>query len=342
MKPGIVLILFLLVGISGCALQEEPSFHMDSNRVYFSCKGSADTRNVKYLGEYRGAENNVSVAEMTRDLACSEKFKSDLGLIGGYVTIMGGSKFGKPEDELKCKDGADCKNKKAEKEQRDKLYRAVQEFSRAWTGNYGDKYPIMTGGGPGLMEAGSRGAKEYISRSSDTSRRHSIGYTTYYTPFDIKNPRCGKGPRCADPALVMQKHDGNDIITDGIVFTSVAVRESQMIRHSSAILIGPGGTGTEWEVYQILETIKSAQLRAVPIFLIGSKEKYWETLISRLKQMKDRGFVSPGDIEYDVSGCNGFTKSEVPEIKGCGKVNFEFVENPMDVLEKLSNHLKVQ
>ncbi|MCC6543272.1 MAG: LOG family protein [Nitrospirae bacterium] len=42
-----------------------------------------------------------------------------------------------------------------------------------------------------------------------------------------------------------------------------------MILHSAAIIIAPGGSGSEWEIFQILESVKSDQLKAVPIYLVG-------------------------------------------------------------------------
>lgn len=345
MKSRMVLPLFVLQGIAGCVMHEKAyESTTNASTPLFNCMSTKAPANVKYLGEYKGAENNITTRDMVRDIACSEKFKSELSLTDGYVTVMGGSKFGRPEDKFECNtktaNSMSCDEQEKLKVENNKLYKNVQTFSQVWTQSYGDKYPIMTGAGPGLMEAGSRGAKEFIDKSTDSKKRYSIGYTTYYTPFDSNNPLCGSGPRCADPALILQKFNGN-IITDGVIFTSVTVRESQMIRHSSAILIGPGGTGTEWEIYQLIETIKSAQLNPIPIFLIGNKERYWTTLINRIGEMEKRGAVSRGDIKYDNPRCNGFTKSEAPNLKDCGKVNFEFIENPNDAIEKLRNRLNL-
>ena len=47
---------------------------------------------------------------------------------------------------------------------------------------------------------------------------------------------------------------GQPIVSDGLIFSSVAMRESMMVLHSAAVVIAPGGTGTEWETYQIIES----------------------------------------------------------------------------------------
>lgn len=81
------------------------------------------------------------------------------------------------------------------------------------------------------MEAGSRGA--YAAGKS-------IGYTTYYDP-PKEGDNSGR-PYGGDPKAVYKKYnDKEDIITDGLIFSSIAVREMEMILHSAAIVIGPGG-----------------------------------------------------------------------------------------------------
>lgn len=217
--------------------------------------------NASYVGPYVGYENNLTVRQLQSDLRAAYRFKA-VKYPGGFVTIFGGSRI--PESTA--------------------LYQQVREFARSWTTQYGTKLPILTGAGPGIMEAGSRGAME--------AGGPSIGYTTYYGPATDHGD-----PKLAFRRYVsMETKQTNDIITDGLIFSSVAVRESMMILHSAAMIIAPGGTGTEWEIFQILETIKSRQLARVPIFLVGDREVHWASFFRRLEDMAARGTVTLKDL----------------------------------------------
>lgn len=223
--------------------------------------------NAFYTGPYVGAENALSPEDFYQDYTCSSLFKNQK-FPAGFVTIFGSSQIVEKN----------TKGTPEAIEANNRLYADVKAFAYEWSVRHGSKFPILTGAGPGLMEAGSRGAKE--------ANGHSIGYTTYY----FQN----------DPAKAFQKYNGQDIITDGLIFTSVTVRESEMIRHSAAILIAPGGTGTTWEIFQTLETLKSKELIAVPVFLVGSSYFYWQRFSDLLKDMEARGTIDRDSVLKNV------------------------------------------
>ena len=168
----------------------------------------------------------------------------------------------------------------------DKLYQQIYNLAYQWTKKYADKYPVLTGAGPGIMEAGSRGAID--------AGGPSIGYTTYYGPS--RNKPGGDAAK----AFWMYRPDNKapqKIISDGLIFTSVAVRESVMILHSAAMVFAPGGTGTEWEIFQTIEQMKSGQLTQVPIYVVGDKEIHWTSLYNRLEDMMKRGTINREEVE---------------------------------------------
>ena len=70
-----------------------------------------------------------------------------------------------------------------------------------------------------------------------------------------------------------------------------------MIRHSAAIVFAPGGTGTEWEIYQAMETIKSRQQSPVPVYFLGDRAVYWAGLEARLKDLVARRTVRQNEID---------------------------------------------
>ena len=281
-----VLSIAALLALQGCgALRHSAS----------DCTSS--TANASYAGPYRGAENNLSTQDLARDVGCAYRFKAEK-YPRGFVAIYGSSRIGENNTTQ-----ADPAVRAANNE----LYQGVRQFANRWTRLYGGKYPILTGAGPGLMEAGSRGATE--------AGGPSIGYTTYYGPSRDKG---------GDARLAFQQYkdkDGklHDIVSDGLIFSSVAVRESMMIMHSAAIVIAPGGSGTEWEIFQILESMKSQQLNPVPIFLVGNKERYWKSFEQRLREMAAVGTLRT---------------NEVTDL-------FVYVENPEDVLEMLQRKMSL-
>ena len=120
----------------------------------------------------------------------------------------------------------------------------------------------------------------------------SIGYTTYYDRFEPPAPIDSVRPYVGDPAKAF-----NEFVSDGLIFTSVAQREAAMIRHSAAIVFAPGGTGTEWEIYQVIETIKSRQQSPVPVYFLGDRTTYWASLDVRIKDLVARKVVRQNELD---------------------------------------------
>ncbi len=139
-------------------------------------------------------------------------------------------------------------------------YQQARQFAFLWTQKMGHRYPILTGGGGGIMEAGNRGAQEAHGRS--------LGLTT---EFDTK------GGESLNP-----------YVTDGYRFVSFAQRESEMVDRAVAIVILPGGFGTEWELYETLSKIQTHHKDSVPVILLGSDDNRNSVnhRIDYLKQLK--------------------------------------------------------
>jgi uncharacterized protein (TIGR00730 family) len=149
-------------------------------------------------------------------------------------------------------------------------YELTRAFARLWSEKHGDTYPIMTGGGPGLMEAGNRGAKE--------AGKKSLFYATY---FGNNN----------EPT--------NDYVTDGYMFASFAQREADMVDRAMAIVVGQGGFGTEWEIYESLSKMQTGKKHRVPLVLLGTQAD-WATLIARINYLASIKTISPDDVNLLV------------------------------------------
>jgi len=243
----------------------------DTNLI--QCQSTA--KNASYTGPYKGEENNLSTADFSKDFYCSEQFKTSK-YPKGFVSILGSSRIS--ESNHSGNSAIDLAN--------DLIYQQIFNLAKKWTKNYSSTYPIMTGAGPGLMEAASRGATE--------AGGPSIGYTTYYGP-SRKKPG-------GDAAKAFWRYrpahgKSQQIISDGLIFSSIAVRESVMILHSAAMVFSPGGTGTEWEIFQTIEQIKSGQLKQVPIYIVGNKQQHWQSLYNRLDDMVARGTIKRHEVE---------------------------------------------
>jgi predicted Rossmann-fold nucleotide-binding protein len=237
----------------------------------FDCRSSV--ANASYTGPYKGVENDLDWKDMAQDLYCANLFKSRK-YPDGFVAIYGSSRIGEASQS------GDAATRAAH----DRLYLGVLRFAAAWTRSYGTRLPILSGAGPGIMEAAHRGA---------SGAGPSIGYTTYYDRDPNGNVR---KPYGGDAGKAFWTYQGRPIVTDGLIFSSVAMREYSMILHSAAIVIAPGGSGTEWEAFQILETIKSGQLARVPVFLVGDRALLWKSFYDRLDDMVRRGTVRAGEI----------------------------------------------
>jgi len=271
-------VIAALVLLSGC-VNLSPS---RSSGLTFDCPTSAKAPNARYVGPYLGVENNLTASDRARDIYCADLFKSTY-YPKGFVTVFGSSRISDTSATGNAE--VDAANKQ--------VYEQVLGFARQWTQHYGTRYPILTGAGPGLMEAGNRGAHQAGGKS--------IGYTTYYDPDpNGTSNRFYKN----DPSTALHRYNNEDIITDGLIFTSVSMRETAMIEHSAAIVIAPGGTGTEWEIFQILETVKSHQIAAVPIYIVGDREMHWKSFDARLADMVKRGTLSAGAVAPYVEYVN--------------------------------------
>jgi hypothetical protein len=115
-----------------------------------------------------------------------------------------------------------------------------------------DGFAVITGGGPGLMEAANRGARE--------AGALSIG-------CNIELPH--------EQAL-------NPYIDIGLRFEHFFARKVMFVRYASAFVICPGGYGTLDELFEVLTLIQTRTIRHVPAILLGDGE--WEGLLDWLRE----------------------------------------------------------
>jgi uncharacterized protein (TIGR00730 family) len=125
---------------------------------------------------------------------------------------------------------------------------------------------VITGGGPGAMEAANRGAKE--------SGATSVGLTIDL-PFEQDHPRFV------------------DIEVD---FHYFFARKVMFVRYSSAFVVLPGGYGTLDELFEALTLIQTGKIRYFPVVLVGSD--YWRGVVDWMREkMLGEGNISAADLE---------------------------------------------
>jgi uncharacterized protein (TIGR00730 family) len=126
-------------------------------------------------------------------------------------------------------------------------------------------YGIVTGGGPGLMEAANRGARD--------AGAVSVG-------CNIVLPR---------------EQRLNEYVDIGLTFEHFFARKVMFVRYACAFVIAPGGFGTLDECFEALTLIQTRTIRHFPVILVGAEE--WDGLLEWLREraLAD-GRVSEGDL----------------------------------------------
>jgi uncharacterized protein (TIGR00730 family) len=130
----------------------------------------------------------------------------------------------------------------------------------------GAGFSIITGGGPGIMEAANRGARE--------AGVPSIG-------LDIELP---------------SEQGANPWVDVPLTFHYFFARKVMFVRYASAFVVFPGGFGTLDELFEAATLRQTQKIRHFPIVLVGTP--YWSGLLDWLRERTlAEGKVSPGDVD---------------------------------------------
>ena len=131
-------------------------------------------------------------------------------------------------------------------------------------------FTVITGGGPGLMEAANRGAAE--------TGGLSVG-------LNIQLPR---------------EQRTNPYVNRSLDFHYFFARKLMFVRYARAFVIFPGGFGTLDEMFESLTLIQTHRVKHFPTILVDSE--FWQPLLGWIDdRLKDDGLISPGDKELLVT-----------------------------------------
>jgi uncharacterized protein (TIGR00730 family) len=208
------------------------------------------TEALSLLGRAEGAEKLLLSGRRSREHDLTSAVTFFLEFIRGFesfdldrpcVTVFGSARFpeGHPHYELA---------------------RAVgSTFARAG-------YAVMTGGGPGIMEAANRGAKE--------AGGVSIG-CNITLPFEQKP---------------------NPYLDKFIEFEHFFIRKVMLVKYSTAFVIMPGGFGTLDEAFEVITLIQTGKLERFPIVIMGGG--FWDAMREFVRRtMIDEATIDASDLQ---------------------------------------------
>ncbi|HEY6206446.1 MAG TPA: TIGR00730 family Rossman fold protein [Chthoniobacterales bacterium] len=126
-------------------------------------------------------------------------------------------------------------------------------------------FTVMTGGGPGIMEAANRGAKEAGGRS--------VG-CNIELPFEQRP---------------------NAYLDRCVTMHYFFVRKTLLVKYSYAFVVLPGGAGTLDELFEALTLIQTGKIKNFPVVVMGID--YWRELTGFIDKMVAAGMISPSDLQ---------------------------------------------
>ena len=147
-----------------------------------------------------------------------------------------------------------------------KYYKLAEEIAFDLTQN---GYGVITGGGPGIMEAANKGAKK------------------------------GEGKSVGLNILLPFEQDANKFIDDDkiINFDYFFVRKVMFVKYAQGFIVLPGGVGTLDELFEAITLIQTKKIGKFPIILVG--REFWRDLIGWIKNtlLEKEKNISPEDLD---------------------------------------------
>jgi uncharacterized protein (TIGR00730 family) len=191
--------------------------------------------------------------------------------IQSTVVLFGGARLPEPGGEAWA---AKNETQKRNLEKNSVYYDEARKFARLCSqhsaSSYYREFVVVTGGGPGVMEAGNRGAA------------------------DVGAPSIGLN------IVLPHEQAPNAYVTPELCFNFhyFAIRKMHFVMRAKAVAVFPGGFGTMDEFFETLTLIQTGRMERVPIILFG--KSFWEKAIN-LDFLAEQGTITPGDqdiIDY--------------------------------------------
>jgi uncharacterized protein (TIGR00730 family) len=185
--------------------------------------------------------------------------------IRSTVILFGGARLPEPGGEAwAAKDETQKKNLEKNSKYYEEARKFAQICSRHSEISHYREYVVVTGGGPGVMEAGNRGAA------------------------DVGAPSIGLN------IVLPHEQAPNIYVTPELCFNFhyFAIRKMHFVMRAKAVAVFPGGFGTMDEFFETLTLIQTGRMERVPVILFG--KEFWQRAID-LDYLAEQGTISPGD-----------------------------------------------
>lgn len=144
-----------------------------------------------------------------------------------------------------------------------RYYKLARETGKLLAKN---KYAVITGGGPGIMEAANRGARE------------------------------GKGVSVGLNIQLPHEQAANPYVNRAFHFHYFFIRKVCFVKYARAFIMFPGGFGTLDELFESLTLIQTDRIEHFPVILMG--KDHWSGVVKWMrKRLRDEELVSPHDLD---------------------------------------------
>jgi uncharacterized protein (TIGR00730 family) len=199
-----------------------------------------------------------------------ELLKTDMALaesgIVSTVVLFGGARIPEPGKEAWA---AKNEKQKARLEKNSRYYNEARRFARLCSEhsaqtNYRE-FVVTTGGGPGVMEAGNRGA-------------HEVG-----------------APTIGLNIVLPHEQAPNEYVTPDLSFNFhyFAIRKMHFLMRAKAVAAFPGGFGTLDELFECLTLMQTGRMKKMPVLLFG--REFWSRIVN-FDALAEEGVISPEDV----------------------------------------------
>ncbi|WP_297322434.1 LOG family protein [uncultured Bartonella sp.] len=244
-----------------------PHSKEDARKVH-EVPDTAQTRSPAYRLAY--VDEDFMMRRELRALRIGlELMKPEFGFvehgIKSTVVLFGGARIPEPGKQAQK---AQTLQQKKNLEKASRYYDEARKFARlcslysATTNHH--EFVIITGGGPGVMEAGNRGAADVGAPS--------IGLNIVLPHEQAPNPY-------VTPRLCFNFH-------------YFAMRKMHFLMRAKVIAIFPGGFGTLDELFESLTLIQTGRMKRVPVLMFG--REFWKNVLN-VDYLAEQGMISPDD-----------------------------------------------
>ena len=200
------------------------------------------------------------------ELLKTEMLLEEAGIVSTTV-LFGGARIAEPgKDPWAAKNETQRKSLMASSKYYTEARKYAQLSSLASKKTGFTEYVVVTGGGPGVMEAGSRGALD------------------------------AGAPNIALNIVLPHEQAPNEYVTPEFSFNFhyFAIRKMHFLMRASSVAVFPGGFGTLDEFFETLTLIQTGRMERVAVLLFG--KQFWERVIN-LDALAEEGTISPDDTD---------------------------------------------